>query len=182
MAELRTIEIPPHLEDIKEFKEVDRVSDRQMLLLEVALENLENDILISTSTRKGIERRERILGIIPRDAVNIDKRRANVLLAWYDVYPYTRLDLQRRLDILCGKGRCTVTYNAAAQTMHVAINLRAKDQKEDIEAVLEKVVPLMIIISTEIIYNKWSKYKPWSWHEVKAKTWGLVKEGVEEDE
>lgn len=180
MAELRTIDNPPHLEEIYEFRELDRVSDRQMLLLEVALENLENDILISTSTRKGIERRERILGIIPRDAVNIDKRRRNVLLAWYDVYPYTRLDLQRRLDLLCGQGRCTVTYNAAAQTMHVAINLRAKDQKQDLEEMLEKVVPLMISISTEIIYNKWRQYKPWSWWEMKAKTWEYIKEGYEE--
>lgn len=180
MAELRTIDNPPHLDDIFEFRELDRVSDRQMLLLEVALENLEDDILISTSTRKGIERRERILGIIPRDAVNIDKRRANVMLAWYDVYPYTRLDLQRRLDLLCGQGRTTVTYNAAAQTMHVAINLRAKDRKEDLEAMLDRIVPLMITISTEIIYNKWSMYKPWSWWEVKAKTWEYIKEGYEE--
>lgn len=180
MAELRTIDIPPHLEDIYEFRELDRVSDKQMLLLEVALENLEDDILIETSTRKGIERREKILGIIPRDAVNIDKRRANVLLAWFDVYPYTKLDLQRRLDLLCGSGRATVTYNAASQTMKVSLNLRAKDMEEDVVAMLEKVVPLMITISTEIIYNKWSMYKTMSWHEMKALTWGLVKEGIEE--
>ena len=180
MAELRRIDNPPHLDDIFEFRELDRVSDRQMLLLEVALENLEDDILISTSTRKGIERRERILGIIPRDAVNIDKRRANVMLAWYDVYPYTRLALQRRLDLLCGAGRTTVTYNPAAQTMHVAINLRAKDRKEDLEEMLDRIVPLMITISTEIIYNKWSMYRPWSWWEMKAKTWEYIKEGYEE--
>lgn len=180
MAELRSIEIPPHLENIAEFKELDRVSDRQMLLLEVALENLEDDIMISTSTRAGIERREKILGIIPRDGVNIEIRRTNVLLAWFDVYPYTRLDLQRRLDLLCGSGRCTVTYNAAAQTMKVSIGLRAKDKKADIEAMLERVVPLMITISTEIIYNKWNMYKTMTWHDMKAKTWEIVKEGVEE--
>ena len=180
MAELRTIEIPPHLEEMEEFKELDRVSDRQMLKLEVALENLEDDILVTTSTRKGIERREKILGIKPKDAVNIDRRRANVLLAWYDVHPYTRLDLQRRLDLLCGEGRCTVTYNAAAQTMKVSINLRAKGLKDDIDDMLEKIVPLMVIISTEIIYNKWSMYRPWSWHEMKAKTWEYIKEGYEE--
>ena len=180
MAELRRIDIPPHLEAIPEFRELDRVSDRQMLLLEVALENLEDDLLISTSTRKGIERRERILGIIPRDAVNIDKRRANVLLAWFDVYPYTRLDLQRRLDLLCGPGRATVTHNATAQTMTVSLNLRAKDRKEDVEEMLERIVPLMVVISVEIIYNKWNMYRPWSWHEMKAKTWEFIKEGVEE--
>ena len=180
MAELRRIDIPPHLENIPEFRELDRVSDRQMLLLEVALENLEDDLLISTSTRKGIERREKILGIIPRDAVNIDKRRANVLLAWFDVYPYTKLDLQRRLDLLCGSGRATVSHNPAAQTMTVSLNLRAKDRKEDVEAMLERIVPLMIVISVEIIYNKWSMYRPWSWHEMKAKTWEFIKEGIEE--
>lgn len=180
MAELRPIDIPPYLEDMPEMKELDRVSDRQMLLLEVAIENLEDDIMIATSTRAGIERREKILGIVPKDAVNIDARRANVLLAWFDVYPYTRLDLQRRLDLLCGKDRCSVAYDAAAQTMTVSVNLRAKDRKDDIEALLDKVVPLMIIISVQIIYNKWSMYKPKSWHDMKAKTWELVKEGIEE--
>ena len=180
MAELRTIEIPPHLEEMPEFKELDRVSDKQMLKLEVALENLEDDILVMTSTRKGIERREKILGIKPKDAVNIDRRRATVLLTWYDVHPYTRLDLQRRLDRLCGEGRCTVTYNAAAQSMKVSINLRAKTMKSEIDDMLEKIVPLMVIITTEIIYNKWSAYRPWSWHEMKAKSWEYIKEGYEE--
>lgn len=180
MAELRPIEIPPHLEAIPEVRELDRVSDRQMLLLEVAIENLENDILIETSTRAGIERRERILGIVPKDAVNIERRRANVLLAWFDVYPYTRLDLQRRLDLLCGKGNTTVTYDAAAQTMKVSFNLKAKTAVSDVEAMLDKIVPLMIIISTEIIYNKWSAYRPWSWHDMKAKSWKYIKEGYEE--
>ncbi len=180
MAQLREIDLPPQLENMYEFREIDRVSDRQMLLFQVAIENLEDDLMIATSTRAGIERRERILGIVPKAGVNIDVRRANVLLAWFDVYPYTRLDLQRRLDLLCGAGRCTVSYNAAAQTMHVSLNLRAKDRKEDVEALLDRIVPLMVVISVEIIYNKWSMYRPKTWHEVKAKTWGLVKEGIEE--
>ena len=180
MAELRTIENPQHLDNMTEFKELDRVSDRQMLLLEVAIENLEDDIMISTSTRKGIERREKILGIIPSAGVNIDTRRINVLLAWFDVYPYTKLDLQRRLDLLCGAGRCTVTYSAAAQTMKVTFNLKAKDKVSVVEEMLERIVPLMIRISTEIIYNKWSMYKPVFWNSMKAKTWYLIKEGIEE--
>lgn len=180
MAELRTIELPPHLEAIPEFSEIDRVSDIQMLKFEQALEDLEDDILISTSTEEGIARREKILGITPLDTQSLQLRRDNVLLAWFDVYPYTRLDLQRRLDLLCGEGNSTVVYDAANQTMEVRILLVTKERKSAIEEMLERIAPLMIIFHVEILYHCWDEYKRnTTWNDMKTKTWEFVKEGIE---
>lgn len=180
MAELRTIELPPHLEAIPEFSEIDRVSDIQMLKFEQALEDLEDDILISTSTEEGIARREKILGITPLDTQSLQLRRDNVLLAWFDVYPYTRLDLQRRLDLLCGEGNSTVVYDAANQTMEVRILLVTKERKSAIEEMLERIAPLMIIFHVEIMYHCWDEYKrKKTWNDMKTKTWEFVKEGIE---
>ena len=60
MAELREIYLPEHLEDMYEFSELDRVSDKKMLVMESDIEALEDDILIETATEKGIARREKI--------------------------------------------------------------------------------------------------------------------------
>lgn len=179
MAELRTIDLPPHLEAIEEFSEIDRVSDIQMLAFEQALEDLEDDILIQTSTEEGIARREKILGITPLDTQTLQLRRDNVLLAWFDIYPYTQLDLQRRLDLLCGEGNSSIEYDAATQHMEVPILLVTKERKAAIEKLLERIVPLMITFNVEILYNCWDLYKRRTWNELNAVTWEYVKEGVE---
>lgn len=179
MAELRTIELPPHLEAIPEFSEIDRVSDIQMLKFEQALEDLEDDILISTSTEEGIARREKILGITPLDTQSLQLRRDNVLLAWFDIYPYTELDLQRRLDLLCGEGNSSIQYDAATQHMEVPILLVTKERKTAIEEMLERIVPLMITFNVEILYHNWETYKRTTWNTLRTKTWEFVKEGIE---
>lgn len=181
MAELRTIEIPPHLEAIPEFSEIDRVSDIKMLEFEQAVEDLEDDILISTSTEEGIARREKILGITPLDTQSLQLRRDNVMLAWFDVFPYTRLDLQRRLDLLCGEGNSTAVYDAENQSMEVRILLVTKERKSAIEEMLERIAPLMIIFNVEILYHCWDDY--WrndTWGGLQTETWEFVKEGLEE--
>lgn len=178
MAELRTIEIPPHLEAMKEFKEADRVCDLQMLKFEEALEALEDDILITTSTEEGIARREKILGIVPLDTQSLELRRDNVMLAWFDVYPYTRLDLQRRLDLLCGHDNYIAKYDAAKQSLTIYIQLVTRERKAAIEELLERVVPLMTTINVEILYHVWEDYKKKTWSEMKAVSWEFAKEGV----
>ena len=180
MAELRTIELPPHLSEMAEFAEIDRVIDNQMLKVEQALEDLEDDILIGTSTEEGIARREKILGITPLDTQSLQLRKDNVMLAWFDVYPYTRLDLQRRLDLLCGEGNSEVIYDAADQSMEVQILLVTKERKAAIEDMLERIAPLMIIYNVEILYHNWETYKTVKWDTLKTETWEYVKEGVEE--
>lgn len=180
MAELRTIELPPHLEEMVDVKELDRVSDLQMQRLEDDLEDLEDNILIQTSTEEGISRREKILGIVPLDTQSLQLRRDNVMLAWFDIYPYTRLDLQRRLDLLCGKGNSAVEYDAAAQTMTVSILLVTKERKSAIEEMLERIAPLMIIFNVEILYHCWDEFRRKTWNELRSKTWEDVKEAVEE--
>ena len=182
MAELRTIEVPPHLADMPEFSEVDRVSDIQMLALEQAIEDLEDDILIQTSTEAGVARREKILGITPLDTQSLQLRRDNVMLAWFDVYPYTMLDLQRRLDLLCGKGNSTVVFDPDTQHMEVDILVVTKERKSAIEEMLERIAPLMITFGVEIIYHCWDDYRrKTKWNDLKTKTWEYVKEGIDEE-
>lgn len=184
MAELRTIELPPHLEAIPEFAEVDRVSDIQMLKLAQEIEDLEDDIHIQTATEAGIARREKILGITPLDTQSLQLRRDNVNLMWYDVYPYTALDLQRRLDLLCGEGNSTILQSITAddqQEMEVQILLVTKERKAAIEEMLERIVPLHIAFHVEILYHCWDEYRnKKKWNDFAPKTWEFIKEGIEE--
>ena len=180
MAELREIYLPEHLEDMIEIAEINRVSDKKMLVVESEIEALEDDILIETATEKGIARREKILGIKPRDGKMLSQRRARVMAEWFDVYPYTKLSLDRKLSLMCGEGHFSVSVNAAQQTMTVNLDLYAKDVVAEVAEMLERIVPLMIIIHIEVIYNRWKAYLPMKWNNsrIRGRTWGQMKEGI----
>lgn len=183
MAELREIGWPIHLQNIKELMELDRVSDIQMLKLAQAIEDMEDDILISTATEKGIARREKILGITPLDTDTLEDRRLRVMSKWYDIYPYTQLDLARRLDLLCGSGQYVMSLDPNTMTLTVLLELTAKSQFQSVSDLLEKIVPVWIILDIRLRYNQWKKVKQkktWNW--AKARTWRQILEEVITDD
>lgn len=180
MAELREIYLPEHLEEMDEIVEIDWASEKKSRQLEYEVEALEDDILIELASEKGIARREKILGIRPKDGKMLSQRRAKVLAEWYDVYPYSRLSLNRKLTLMCGEGHAWTSVNVTNQTMDVYLDLHAKDVREEVAEMLERIVPLMVIIHIEVVYNKWRDYLPMKWNNsrIRGRTWGMMKEGI----
>lgn len=182
MAELREIGWPMHLQSIPELMELDRVSDIQMLKLAQAIEDMEDDILIGTATEAGIARREKILGIKPLDTDTLEDRRLRVMSKWYDVYPYTRLDLKRRLDLLCGEDGYAMSMDYETMTLTVLLELTVKSQFQSVTDLLEKVVPVWIVLDIRLRYNQWKKAKKKTWSWAKTRTWKQVLEEVITDD
>ena len=178
MADLRFIGWPMHLQEIPELMELDRVSDNQIRKLEDAISDLDDDICITTASEQGIARREKILGIKPLDTDTLENRRMRVLSKWYDVYPYTDIDLKRRLDQLCGAGGYTMEMDYAHQVLKVRLALTQKAQYMAVTELLEAIVPCYIILDIDIMYNKWKDFAPYKWSEKAALTWQQAKEEV----
>lgn len=154
MADLRYIGWPNHISNIPEFQALDKVSDAEMSKLEDAIAGLDDDICITTASEAGIARREKILGIKPLDTDTLDDRRMRVLSKWYDVYPYTDIDLKRRLDQLCGADGYTMEMDYTNQVLKVRLALTQKAQYMAVTELLEAIVPCYIILDIDIMYNK----------------------------
>lgn len=136
MAELRDISLPPNFFDFAEMKEIDRVSEKFMLQLYNDIESLHDDIFILTASEEGTARREKILGITPKDTDSLDARRARVLMQWYEKTPYTTRVIERKIAVLCGEGNYNFEYDAENMVLTVEMSGVEWDVIEDRKSVV----------------------------------------------
>ena len=147
MAELRRMDIPPHLLEMTEFKIIEAVSEALIEELEDEIANVSSDILIGTSTEYGIARREKITGLTKIDTDTIEERRAKVLSKWYDVTPYTEDTIRARLDTICGSGNYILTLDTENDVVTVKIDSPSRDIINTTVAYLEETIMLQDIIN-----------------------------------
>ena len=121
MAELRKIEMPQHLNDMVEFQLLQQVADPLFEAIDDELQGIHDDILVTTATKKGIERREKILGIMADPEEDLESRRARVLFWWYNRMPYSRKVLEQKVQNLCGNNY-TFEYDVENEVLHVGIS------------------------------------------------------------
>ena len=159
MAELRTIELPEHLQEMPEFRLLDEVSDKLIAAFDDEIQDRHDDLLITTATEKGIARREKILGIIPDPESSLESRRTTVLFWWYNKMPYTRRVLEGKVAALCGAGNYTFDYDPVEQILHVGILASLGwEVVEVVKKLLDTLVMLNVVldvkaIETEAIVN-----------------------------
>lgn len=170
------LEYPPIIWNIKEIQIANKIIEPWLEKLTKDIEEVDEDILITTATERGIARREKILGITPQATDSLEDRRYRVLVKWYDTYPYTENNLRERLDALVGAGNYTLTITPTKCTCKLA--LARKLQYNAVGTMLEKVVPLHIVLDIQIMYNTWGKLSATKWSDESTKTWKAIKEEV----
>ena len=152
MADLRTIELPEHLQNMTEFRLLDEVSDKMFSDYDSEIEARHDDLLITTATEEGITRRERILGILPDPDSSLEARRATVLFWWYNRMPYTRRVLESKVAALCGTGNYTFEYDPAEEVLHVGVTASLGwDVVETVRSLLDKLVMLNVILDVKAV-------------------------------
>lgn len=152
MADLRTIEIPEHLENMVEFRMLDKVSDKMMAAYEDEVQARHDDMLITTATEIGIARREKILGILPDPEDSLEARRAAVLFWWYNRMPYTRRVLEGKIAALCGAGNYTFEFDADEKILHVGVMASLGwNVVHVVEKLLDRLVMLDWILDTRAV-------------------------------
>lgn len=153
--ELRQIELPKHLMDMTEIRIIDAVSDMLISDLEDAIEDVNDDMLIETSTEYGIRRREKILRITPYDTDDIESRRARVMARWYDVTPYTEMTIRAKMDKICGEGNYRMTLDKDNDVLNVQVTALTNEIRRAALDYLEETVMLQLVInvigSTDVI-------------------------------
>lgn len=147
MAELRRMDIPPHLLEMTEFKIIEAVSEALISELEDEIQNVSNDILIGTSTEYGVARREKITGLTKIDTDTLDERRAKVLAKWYDVTPYTEETIRAKLDTICGAGNYILEIDTENDVVTIKIDSPSRDIINTTVAYLEETIMLQDILN-----------------------------------
>lgn len=144
--------IPEVLQNIKEFKVIAECCDMENEDLVAAAEDLYNDQFIYTA-KKGIERYEKIVGIESKKTETPEERKLGIIAAYNKQLPYTMTVLKKNLDTFCGKNGYSIDIDYTNKVLTVKINLTAKSMFDTVEAYLEEVVPVDLIIDLLLLYN-----------------------------
>lgn len=144
---------PPHVWNIREIRLILDAGDRVGNAMEDDTTEVNDNLTVLTSRLSGIERREKILGIMPNAADTLEDRRTRVHLRWYNKDFYTERLLREKLDGVLGKENYEMDIVMETKTVEVRIKEASKSVFRSIEQMLEDVVPLDQIIHVIIHYQ-----------------------------
>ena len=119
---------------------------------EAAESLLENQFIVSAEGL-GLGRWEKILGITPKGTDSLEDRRFRILARWNEELPYTLPQLRNILETLCGKGNYSADVEEGTYQLLVKIGLAAKNNFNDVESLLNRVVPQNMVVTLLQLYN-----------------------------
>ena len=171
------VNYPDAVMQIREIKCSVKAGDIIGEKLENHIQELDDNITVKESRKSGIERRERILNIQPSSSSDLETRKIAVIARWCISTMYTERLLQKRLQSMLGDGY-NLEVNIQQKTVSVTLQLKHYKNRKVIWEMLEGIVPLDQIIDVIIIYNTYRAYKPFTYKELKVKTYDQLRTEV----
>ncbi len=157
-------EVPQVIGNIKEITAIYDMNDKIDLL--ALTEGLEGDLLTLTATLRGIKRREKEYGIMPKDTDSMEDRRYRILLAEMRTLPFTETSLRKKLDAICGHENYELTISA--DMVALKVELTRKSMFEDLQSLIDEVTPLNMLVECSLRYNQYQTLAKFT-HEQLAK-------------
>lgn len=148
--------LPPVLRQVYELRAIGEAEDPELREFQREAENVRADQFVLQATENGVARWEHILGIAPKGTDTLDSRKFRILTRLNEQLPYTIRMLRRQLASLCGPDGYSVHVDLESFQLTVKINLIAKSNYADVAELLERVVPLNILIDLSLLYNQHS--------------------------
>lgn len=167
-------EIILKIPDIAQIYDYNEIQEEE---LEAAVEELNNDIMLDTMHIDIIERWEKILNINPLDDDTEEDRRFKVKAKVNEKLPYSLRVLKRKLDTLC-QGGYSMEISEDRTNLNVKIALTSKKMRSAIADMLEEMLPLNMLYSTQIMYNTWGMLENYTWGELESRTWEQLRSEV----
>lgn len=148
--------LPPMLQQVHDLQRIFNAELPEVVGLWQAVDNAWNDQFVLEATENGVARWEHILGIIAKGTDSLDSRKFRILTRLNEQLPYTIRMLRQQLETLCGRDGYSIHVNLEQFILTVKINLIAKSSFAAVEDLLERIVPLNIVINLALIYNQHS--------------------------
>lgn len=153
-----------------EFQQLDTAENAEISAARGELADIVADNFIETLTERGCSRWEKMLSISPKTTDDVVIRRFRIMSKLNEELPFTFKGLKRQLAILCGQDGFTAELDNSKYTLSVLVALTAKNQFEEVGALLEREVPANIMISLALKYNQHLTLAPLTHKELAAFT------------
>lgn len=138
--------LPKYLQEYREIKEIMSTENPEIEYLYGEIDITMDNQFIHTCNEKGIERFEKLLGIIPNHDDNLPGRISRVLSRWNDSIPYTYKGLIQKLNVICGEDNYFINLKNDEYTLELTVSLVFGGQVEEIDYMLSYMVPANIVV------------------------------------
>ena len=155
---MRDVDVFRYYPDIvkaaKEFHEIASIENEIFKMIWLALDNCLNDQFIRDATENGVSRREVMFKITPYATDTLDERKFRLLSRYNEMLPYTVPDLHQKLTNLCGAKGYRVNLVNNLFSLEVRVELIAKKNLQSVKEMLERIVPMNMILFVDLMYNQ----------------------------
>lgn len=139
--------LPKVLRDIIEFQIVNSDLDVELGLLENYIKGINTETIVQTASIYGIEKWEKILGIIPDDTDSLETRRFRINNILTSKLPYTVRWLQKKLSEITGSTTgWTLNINNNDYTITIILSGLDTDLMLEVEKQLRNAIPANMVL------------------------------------
>ena len=137
---------PPVVGKSAEFKQIAVAENPEFNTLFECIRRILNEAYVKDASLYGVERWEKILGIVPNLEDSLDTRKTRVLTFLNLKLPYSWRVLENMIVAFVGGNNFKMSYINDKSELTVLIKPDFKDQYETILTLLKNVVPLNVVI------------------------------------
>lgn len=139
--------LPKVLQDIIEFQIVNSDLDVELGLLENYIKGINTETIVQTANIYGIEKWEKILGIIPDDTDSLETRRFRINNILTSKLPYTVRWLQKKLSEITGSTTgWTLNISNNDYTITIILSGLDTDLMLEVEKQLRNAIPANMVL------------------------------------
>lgn len=171
--------LPCIMQDYEEMQQIMQVEQPGIEALWEACDSLMNEAYVQTETGLGAKRWESILDISPKDTDTLEVRNFRIQGRLVEDLPYTYRMFERQLIALCGeKGHSLFMTEQNGLTLKIRVALSAKELKDEVVKLAERIVPCNIILDVELMYNTHAMLKGYTHARLSDTTHAQLREKV----
>lgn len=145
---------PAMLKEFQEIKVISSTEQQEVDYLWDAHQKALGDQFVTTASKNGMKRWERILGIVPKATTPMEDRRFHILARLSEELPYSMGMLRKQIEMLCGKDGYSIELKNDRYTLIVRVALSVRNNYEDVNKMLCRIVPANMIIDLSLLYNQ----------------------------
>ena len=171
--------LPDNLQMLNAFVKLAELEDPILEEEAQAKENLTSDQWIETATRRGLERRAKMLALEEVDT-DTEELREMVFLYSKSRCPYTKKSVQKWLDETCGSGMVAMLIQESAYQASFILELEAKALEKELKQKLREILPANIQMEVTLRYNTYGILTPYTHGALRQRnlTYGNIKTEV----
>lgn len=148
--------MPLFLQDIREFQEIFKVEDKEIEKLKEQINNVMEEVIVTTAKGYGLDRYEKIYNI-QNDTTDVETRRFNILSKINNRLPYSKNWLINKLNNTVGEENYTLDIEHDNYSIKIGAIALFKDIAILLNKDLREQLPANLIITVNLYQTEQCK-------------------------